>query len=137
MTNNQQIRQRLSEMEEAVTFLKQTPNQEFDTRDKFLLGRYYLQIALEALLNIGNQIIANEDLRKPANYREIIEILKESGILPLGAAKQIMPFVDLRNRLVHAYWKIPKDEFLKIIKECLPILETFTGLILKYIKNNP
>jgi len=66
MTNQQQIRQRLSEIEEAVNFFKQSQPESFDERDRLLLGRYYLQMALEAMLNIGNQLIANLRLRKPS-----------------------------------------------------------------------
>jgi len=56
--------------------------------------------------------------------------------VPAPLSEKLLPFVDLRNRLVHTYWKISKDELLKIAKEQLPVFESFVKLALLQLKNN-
>lgn len=132
MVNIEEIHHRLSEIREAIEYLKSSRKEILENRDKFLLGRYFLQIMLEAIFTIGNQIIADANLRKPGNYREILLILKENKILAEKLFSKLSPFADLRNRLVHTYWKISQNELLEICKDLSPF-EDFAKTVVKYI----
>jgi len=41
-----------------------------------------LHVAVQSCLDIGNHVIADLDLREPADYKDIMVILTEAGILP-------------------------------------------------------
>ncbi|MBI5701429.1 DUF86 domain-containing protein [Candidatus Saganbacteria bacterium] len=132
MVNIEEIHHRLSEIKEALDYLESSHEQMRSSRDKFLLGRYFLQVMLEAVFTIGNQIISDAGLRKPSNYKDILLILKENGIISANEHETMIKFADLRNRLVHTYWKISSEELLEISSD-LMIFHNFSGIIVRYI----
>ena len=134
MVDRAELIHRLNEIRQAVAYLKKMTASLLDEKEKFLLGRYYLQIAVEAMLAVANQIIANEGWRKPSTYREALEILAEERVLPPQLTKRLKPQVDLRNRLVHTYWKITKEELLALRRESVETLGQFLRAILRYLK---
>ncbi len=134
MVDRGELVHRLNEIRQAVKYLKGTTANLLDDKEKFLLGRYYLQMALEAMLAVANQIIANERWRKPSTYREALDILAEGKVLKPELAKRLKPLVDLRNRLVHTYWKISKEELLTIRSESVVLLEQFMRALLRHLR---
>lgn len=132
MVNKEEIRHRLSEIREAVDFLGSSQKEMKESRDRFLLGRYFLQIMLEAIFTIGNQIIADGNFRKPGSYRDILQVLKDNGIITQELYDKLLPFAELRNRLVHTYWKISLEELLEICRDLLPF-QDFIKVVIKRI----
>lgn len=132
MVNKEEIHHRLSEIREALDYLSSSHKEMKENRDRFLLGRYFLQIMLEAIFTIGNQIIADGNFRKPGSYRDILQILKDNGVVEKELYEKLLPFADLRNRLVHTYWKISPEELLEICRDLSPF-EDFAKVVIKYI----
>jgi len=132
MVNKEEIHHRLSEVREAIGYLNSSQKEIAENRNQFLLGRYFLQVMLEAIFTIGNQIISDANLRKPGSYKEILQILKENKVLNEELFTKLSPFADLRNRLVHTYWKISQNELLEICKNLSPF-EDFAKAIVKHI----
>lgn len=62
-----------------------------------------LQLALEAVLDIADQIIAQEGFSKPEEYRDNILILGKEGVLPKSFAEKFAPAANFRNALVQDY----------------------------------
>ena len=132
MVNKEEIHHRLSEIREALEFLSSSQKEIAENRDSYLLGRYFLQIMLEAIFTIGNQIISDANLRKPGSYKEILQILKDHSVLNDALFSALFPYADLRNRLVHTYWKISQVELLEICKNLTPF-ENYVKTVVKYI----
>ena len=133
MVGIDEIYQRLSEIKQSIDYLQKISPKFLEDHDNFLLSRYYLQIILEAMFTIGNQLIANKKFRKPANYRDIITVLLEEKVITRKLYTKLLPYVEMRNRLVHTYWKISKEELLRISNENLNSFEDFNKRILKII----
>lgn len=57
-------------------------------------ARYYLQIAIECCIDIGNHIIASEQFRPPTTHRETFQILQEFEAI-LKAPADCEQFVQL------------------------------------------
>jgi len=131
LVNKEEIFHRLNEIKQATDYLRKIKLGDLDNREKFLLSRYHLQIILEAMFTIGNQIIANKVFRKPASYKDILTVLYENKILKKELYSRLIPLVDLRNRLVHTYWKIPKEELIEIVRNDLIYFEKFVKAILE------
>jgi len=131
LVNKEEIFHRLNEIKQATDYLRKIKLEDLDHREKFLLSRYHLQIILEAMFTIGNQIIANKVFRKPASYKDILTVLYENKILKKELYYRLIPLVDLRNRLVHTYWKIPKEELIEIVRNELIYFEKFVKAILE------
>jgi uncharacterized protein YutE (UPF0331/DUF86 family) len=80
---------------------------EFDSA----LGRQWmvehgLQLAIECILDIGNHLVAAERLGTPQSYREVIELLGQTGILPQEFVSRVRGMPGFRNILVHDYLRV-------------------------------
>jgi uncharacterized protein YutE (UPF0331/DUF86 family) len=96
-------------------------------------AKYYLQIAIEACINIGNHIIASENYRNPKDYRDIFTVLNEREILPEQFTARMRQMTGLRNRLVHLYWEVDHELIYHYLQNNLGDFDLFIGYILDFI----
>ena len=68
----------------------------------------YLQLMIDAALDINTLIIQNENLQPSEDYQGTFVILSAHKVLPHELAFALAPSVGLRNLLVHQYEKIDK-----------------------------
>ncbi len=101
---------------------------------KSAAARYYLQITVECCIDIGNHVIASEQLRAPSTYRETFQILSETGILPDDFALKLQQMASMRNRLVHLYSEVDDDIVFEAILSAPDDCERFIQLILNYLE---
>ena len=92
-----------------------------------------LQIATEECLNIGSHIISGLGLERADTYREVFTRLKDTGILPEKLGEAMEEFASFRNRLVHLYYKMSKEEVVSKL-DGIDHLKKFTQQIIKYIE---
>ena len=96
-----------------------------------------LQISIEAMIDIGNHIVAKNHLGTPKTYRETFELLMENQLLPKKDLELFITMVKFRNRAVHLYDKISDEEIYNIIQNHLPDFEHFIACIVKaYFEKN-
>ncbi|MBX6378701.1 MAG: DUF86 domain-containing protein, partial [Clostridia bacterium] len=62
-----------------------------------------LQVAIEALIDIANHIVAREGLGVPGTYRDALRLLVREGILDREDEPRFFAMVGFRNRAVHLY----------------------------------
>lgn len=62
-----------------------------------------LQVAIQACIDIGAQLVAERTLPAPDDYRGIFESLEAAGMLDQRLARQLGDAAGLRNILVHGY----------------------------------
>ncbi|MGD0949679.1 MAG: DUF86 domain-containing protein [Candidatus Binatia bacterium] len=108
MTDREAICQRLHALETYVAELQRLIATV--SRDKFTaelstqwMIEHGLQLAIECVLDIGNHLVAGEQLGTPQSYREIIELLGQHGILPEDFVARVRGMPGFRNILVHDY----------------------------------
>lgn len=82
-----------------------------DNRSRRFVERL-LQIAIEAMIDIGHHIISDEGFREPQSYRDVIKVLTENGILSEDDLPKYEKIASFRNILVHHYEKID-DSIIK------------------------
>lgn len=70
----------------------------------------YLQMAIETIINMGNHIIAARNLKPPQEYADVFRTLGEAGILDSTAVSRYVEMARFRNRLVHVYWQVDKEQ---------------------------
>ncbi|PIS38782.1 MAG: DUF86 domain-containing protein [Candidatus Nealsonbacteria bacterium CG08_land_8_20_14_0_20_43_11] len=143
MTNDLTIDQkkiiaRIEDIKNALLELKKIPSQTMEsfTADKnyFYLASYWLRIAIEGVLTIGTHILS----RVPANgkqkdYTQIILSLADYGIIPQDFARKIKGMAGYRNRLVHLYWNVSKEEVLNTLQKELGDFEVFISHIENFL----
>lgn len=93
-----------------------------------------LQIIIEECINIGSHVISGFMFRRPDTYREIFRILKEENIISKVVADNMESFVAFRNKLVHLYWKIEREEIYSKFKD-INTIKVFVEEITANLKN--
>lgn len=137
MVNVHVVVHRLGKLREYLALLKRI---RMEPRDKFIKdplvygnAERYLQLAIQAIIDIGNHIIADRKLKEPEEYRDIMNTLGQAGIIPGDLAKRLLPLVGLRNILVHEYTEIDHARLYDALHNELSDLEGFAEHIGKLI----
>jgi uncharacterized protein YutE (UPF0331/DUF86 family) len=90
-----------------------------------------LQVAVEAVLDTANHIIAREGLGIPRAYKDAVDLLIQNGILPRDKADDFAAMIRFRNRAVHLYDTIESEEIWKILVGHLGDFEIFLQAIVE------
>ncbi|MGI9861722.1 DUF86 domain-containing protein [Moorella naiadis] len=138
MFNEELIAERLGIIQRAMQRLQLLASlsreqflQDEDTVD---IAENRLRRALEALFDLGRHIVVKSGLAVPADYRTIIERLRDNDILPSDFAPQILGMAGYRNRLVHEYNKVTPAELYEILQNRLGDFTVFCQHIVNYLE---
>lgn len=96
-------------------------------------ARYFLMVAIENCIDIGNHIIAAQQLRAPKNYKDIFKVLSEAGIFPEEFSRTMQNLAGLRNLLVHVYWQIDDDMIYESLSKELDDFNKFISYVLAFL----
>ncbi|MDI6711241.1 MAG: DUF86 domain-containing protein [Thermoanaerobacterales bacterium] len=88
-----------------------------------------LHVAVQACLDIGNHVIADLNLREPNDYKDIMAVLTEAGILPQERLEKYKKMAQFRNIIVHHYDEIDPATILSILRKDLGDLRAFAKTI--------
>lgn len=141
MTKRQKLTlaQKISQIQAFVKALKKL--QKEVSRKKFFseemirrLVERYLQLALEGVLDIAEQLIAEEGFTKPKEYRDAILILGECKVLPSSFAFHFAPAAGFRNILVHDYVKLDNAKVFEHFKKDSADIEKFLRYVAKFLR---
>lgn len=129
---------KLSKLEELIKAIKKL--QKLVDRKKFLTDdivrkaiERYLQLAIEAVLDISDQVINEKGYRKPEDYKDGILILAENKILPKKFAENFSKAAGFRNILVHDYVDLDQEKIYQHFKEDSGDIEKFMKYVIKSV----
>jgi uncharacterized protein YutE (UPF0331/DUF86 family) len=94
----------------------------------------YLQVAIECMIDIGNEIISSLQLRRPESYRDIPYILSEAGIIPRSFSDTVASMIGFGNLLVHDYASINLDLVYSFLQTRLGDFELFMVFIASWLE---
>lgn len=106
------------------------------SRDNMDIAERNIQVAIEACLDIGKIIIANQGLAEPEDNKGIFSVLAEAGIITKESLSFLMPMAGTRNILVHGYDRIDDALIYGIIKKHLNNFEDFLNQVRDYARNS-
>ena len=92
-----------------------------------------LQIAIQAVIDIGNHVVADKDLGTPRDYKDIFHILASHKVVSETLAAKLISMTGLRNVLVHDYLEIDLRLVHRIIRSELGDFEEFISAVLKLV----
>jgi len=140
MVNREVVLDRISIIKNSLKRLKEISKlskQEFKNNDDyFAIAEHHLRRSLEAVIDLGRHICVKEDLGQPQDYTEVFDILNNGGVLSKEFTESIRGMAGYRNRLVHMYNQIDKEEIYQILQERLDDFDIFTNEIMNYINKN-
>ncbi|HUS60520.1 MAG TPA: DUF86 domain-containing protein [Nevskiaceae bacterium] len=93
----------------------------------------FLQLAIEACIDIAELIISDQRLPTPKTSREAIEILGQEKIINQKFAQKFAPVTGFRNILVHDYLKIDYRQVADKINNRLGDFERFAQEVAKFL----
>lgn len=137
MVDKEIIKGRLLKLEEYINDLKEFQSLEWRKyKDDKLVRRFIertLQLTIEACLDIGNHIIADERLGIADSNQDIMKILHKNDIIQDNLDNYIR-MAKFRNVIVHDYAKLDDEVIFNILKENLEDLEKFFMTMKNYIE---
>ena len=137
MVNNDRIRDKLQSIKANLRELEQialTPQSEFVANIiLFHATTRMLQISIEAMLDIAQHIVARKHLGTPKTYGDAVKLLGDAGILSPDQLPDLLNMTRFRNRVVHLYDEVSREEVYKIISQHLKDFEGFIASIVEYI----
>lgn len=136
MVNLNKLERLARNLREYITHLENLAQlgKEAVLADPYKVGaaRYYLQVAIECCIDIGNHVIASEQFRIPTTHRETFQILNEVGLIPDDFALTLQRMASMRNRLVHLYSEVDDEIVFAAISTAPADCEKFVQLIFDY-----
>ena len=85
----------------------------------------YLQLAIQAVLDISNHIVADLNLGLPGDNTELFDLLARRKIVSARLAKKLAPMAGFRNILVHEYLDIDRRRVYRALSQDLGDFERF------------
>ena len=138
MVDRYAITARIAKIRQYVALLKRIRGQAGEAafvKDPLIYGNAerYLQLAIQALLDISNHIVADMNLNLPADNRELFGLLAKERVLSARLAKRLAPMAGFRNILVHEYLEIDRRRVYRVLKDDLGNFERFIKAVSKLL----
>jgi uncharacterized protein YutE (UPF0331/DUF86 family) len=97
------------------------------------LAERYLELACACVLDIAQHVIADQGYRQALTYKDVMDVLREEGILPPDLAERLRNWMGLRNLLVHLYLEIDHGEVYEAIQNDLGDLDEFAVVMSRFL----
>jgi len=93
-----------------------------------------LHIIIEAVIDVAQHIVSDENLREPANYRDTFLVLAENGIIKAEHLYTYEKMAAFRNLIVHYYEQIDDEVVFGIFKKNLKDFVLFVSEISQFLQ---
>ena len=104
-----------------------------DNPEKYGSAERFLQLAIEAVNDIGGHLVADLGLGDVDWYRDVPEILYEAGYIDGELRDQWIKMIGFRNILVHDYLDIDRSEVYKVLQEHLEDFEHLKTVFARFL----
>ena len=138
MVDRYVVQARLAKIREYVALLRRIRGLADEQRfvaDPLIYGNAerYLQLAIQAVLDVSHHIVADMELGLPADSQALFTTLARHKVLPARLAKKLVPMAGFRNVLVHEYLEIDRRRVYRALKQELRDFESFVRAITKLL----
>lgn len=132
---------KLAVLEEAVVFLREaasmTPDAFAEDRRTFRAAERYLQLAAEAVFDIGAHVIASLGFDRPQRYSDIIPTLRAHGVVSAETSEALTDLAGFRNLLVHDYGRVDRRRVHRFLETRLGDFRRFAAEVAAYVGTLP
>ena len=138
MVDRYVIQARIAKIREYVALLRKIrglTDEEHFLKDPLIYGNAerYLQLAIQAVLDISNHIVADMKLSLPADNRQLFEVLAKHKVFSAPLAKKLISMAGFRNVLVHEYLEIDRRRVYRALSDDLGDFEKFIKSVSKML----
>jgi len=93
-----------------------------------------IQVIVECAVDCNNLILVGLGDSPPVDYKESFTKLVAHTVIPMDFASRLIPYVSIRNRIVHEYEQLKDDLVYAIINIFLQDMKRYQQLIINYLK---
>ncbi len=141
MLNKTRVKERIllisnfyNELQKLATLSK---DDFFSDSRNYAAAESYLRRSLEAIFDIGRHILAKTgQVEMSLEYKAIAQGLKDNKIISSNLGEHLIKMAGYRNRLVHLYHQVSKEELYKIICDDLSDFKNFILEIDEYLQED-
>ena len=137
MVRPEVLRKRLNKLDEYLSILdelRQVNREAFNTQPQLYgSAERFLHLAIETVLDVGNHIIADENLGVVNHYSDIPNILADNGYISAELAQRWIRMIGFRNILVHDYLDIDRDIVYGVLQSDLADFETLKQAFAQFL----
>jgi uncharacterized protein YutE (UPF0331/DUF86 family) len=127
MVRPEVLRKRLNKLDEYLGILRQLRGygrKEFlSNAERYGSAERFLHLSIEALLDMGNHVIADEGLGVVDWYSDIPRLFFEKGYISKALCEKWIRMIGFRNTLVHAYIDIDRTIVFETLQNGLRNIE--------------
>jgi len=131
------IRRRLQKLDEYLAILKKLrsyPLEEFlADPERYGSAERFLQLAIEALMDMGSHVIAELELGTIEAYSDIPKILAQKGYISPELADRWVRMIGMRNILVHEYLDIDRELVYRALNDHLKDLNALKQSFARFL----
>jgi uncharacterized protein YutE (UPF0331/DUF86 family) len=91
-------------------------------------------VSIQSAIDIASHLISQNDLKRPATYRETFDLLGQAGMISEELAGELSDLAGFRNVLVHIYWDLDLDVIYSILQNDLKTLRRFRDEIKEFLR---
>jgi len=99
-------------------------------------GERNLQVAIEAVVDVGEALIASMGWMTPKSYRNVGRILIENGVIGKTLGETFEKAIKLRNILIHNYIYLAPENVYDNIEELKGSLTAIMSSIINYMQTH-
>ena len=96
-----------------------------------------LQLGVQASLDIGQHIIAQEGFRTPDDNKDVFVVLSEENVIPAELLPDLIRMARFRNLIVHDYARIDNLIVHSILRHRLGDFDRYAQAIVHYLETRP
>ena len=137
MVRQEVIRRRLNKLDEYLDILrgmrKYSLAEFIEEPEHYGSAERFLQLAIEALTDLGNHVIADLRLGVVDTYSDIPAILANSGYIDADLREKWLKIIGFRNVLVHDYAEIDRSIVYQVLQHRLGDLEQLRLVFARFL----
>ena len=137
MVDREVVLKRLDHLEKKLNYLQDVEqfNKEEFSNNQDIYFRYEraLHLAIEAVIDLGNHLIADQNLRTPESNRDIFKVLYENELINKQLYTNLEKMAGFRNILVHDYLTLDRELEYEIIQNSIADLRKYMEIIAEHI----
>lgn len=129
---------RIAKIREYVALLRRIRGMADERRfmsDPLIYGNAerYLQLAIQAVLDISHHIVADRNLALPADSKSLFDLLARQKVVSRSLSVKLASMAGLRNVLVHEYLEIDRRRVYRALTTDLRDFEHFIRAVTRLL----
>ena len=138
MVDRYVVTARLTKIREYLALLRRIRDMADERRfvaDPLIYGNAerYLQLAIQAVLDVSHHIVADRNLALPADSKSLFDVLAREKIVSRPLAAKLTSMAGFRNVLVHEYLEIDRRRVYRALKTELRDFERFIQAVTRLL----